>query len=84
MYDLLLHFLVVHNKNMFASTFNRSSSNHIKADSVSNSHGVSGADVVMLHTCYQLYDLLSVYSAVTIISNRYLVNINNNFAQIRS
>ena len=60
MYDLLLHLLVIHNKNMLSSTLYSASPDHIKADSVSDSHGVSGADVVMLHTCYQLYHFLDV------------------------
>lgn len=58
--DLLFHFIVVHDEDMLSTSLDGSSSDHIEADSVSNTDCVSRCDVVLFHVGDDLNDLLCV------------------------
>jgi hypothetical protein len=60
--NLLLHFLIVHNKDVLSSTLYGTPSNHIKAHSISDTNRVGSCYIVLFHIWNDLYHLFGIWN----------------------
>lgn len=60
LYDLLFHFLVIHDEDVLSSTFDRASPYHVKADSIANAYRVSNGNIILFHVSDYLDNFLSI------------------------